>query len=88
MLVMMLVIELASAGGGDMGGGGTWNGLDGSVPCLCPYMLKLLVGFKTGLEDEIGGLVGRYEIDAGLAVRVLGGGGGNTLGLEFEVGLG
>lgn len=41
MLVMMLFIDVPSAGGGDIGGGGTWNGRVGSVPCLCPYMFPL-----------------------------------------------
>lgn len=53
MLVMILLIELPSAGGGDMGGGGTWNGLAGSVPCLCPYMFRLLVGVELGVEFAV-----------------------------------
>lgn len=51
MLVSMPLIEdVPSAGGGDIGGGGTWNGRDGSVPCLCPYMLFPCVGVDVGVD--------------------------------------
>lgn len=75
MLVMMLFIEdEPSEGGGDIGGGGTWNGLEGSVPCLCPYMLGLLVGVELGVEWVLWNLVCGGDTGVGLVVRDFGGG--------------
>lgn len=97
MLVMVMPLsELAIAGGGDMGGGGTWKPLEGSVPCLCcPYILKLPVGVELGVELEVCGRAGGGggETGGGLVVRDLGGGGGGGSGgsgelrLELELGM-
>lgn len=86
MLVMMLFNELPSAGGGDMGGGGTWNGLAGSVPCLCPYIVGLLVGVELGVEFAVRVFARGGEMDVGLVVRDFGGGGGSD-GPGFDVGM-
>lgn len=53
MLVITPLMDVVpSDGGGDIGGGGIWNGRVGSVPCLCPYMLRceMLVGVELGVE--------------------------------------
>lgn len=89
MLVMILLIELLpNAGGGDMGGGGTWNDLPGSVCCLCPYMFRLLVGVVLGVEFAVRVFARGGEMGVGLAVRDFEGGGGGRDGPEFEVGMG
>ncbi|KAJ4387878.1 hypothetical protein N0V93_008481 [Gnomoniopsis smithogilvyi] len=80
-------MELPNAGGGDMGGGGTWNGLPGSVPCLCPYILELLVGVELGVELAVRAFARGGEMGVGLAVRDFGGGGGRA-GPGLEVGIG
>lgn len=50
MLVIILLSEDPSAGGGDIGGGGIWNGRVGSVPCLCPYMFPFPFPPVVGVE--------------------------------------
>lgn len=82
MLVMMLFIDDPSAGGGDIGGGGTWNGLVGSVPDLCPYMVPLVVGECVDWIFVCGG-----DLGVGLVVRDLEGGAGRG-GPVLAVGMG
>lgn len=78
---MMLFIDVPSAGGGDMGGGGTWNGLEGSVPGLCPYMFPLVVGEWVVWIFVCG------DLGVGLVVRDLDGGGGRG-GPVLDMGIG
>lgn len=82
----MLFIDVPSAGGGDIGGGGTWNGLVGSVPCLCPYMIPLDVGVELRVDCVVCGFVWGGDMEVGLVVRDFGGGGRG--GPEFDVGMG
>lgn len=82
----MLLIEVPSAGGGDIGGGGIWNGLVGSVPCLCPYMIPLDVGVELRVEWLVCTFVWGGDMGVGLVVRDFGSGGRGEP--EFDVGMG